>query len=316
MIHHLLPELLHLIVNLTHPITARNLRASLKILAKLITPSNLQESEAIWRWSHEGFPDCWYWIARKGHTSLARRLKHHATTPQTEQFLVISAAYGHINNVILALEHSKLDSWELANALLNASQYGYLDIVQCLLGAGANPNSSPWYDGRLTGVGEREYGTNRALSLAAANGHLEIVQALLEAGADGSSYGAEAMEEALRFGHTEIYRLFNERGLRVWASTEDFRVACAQGYVGIAKYLLGTTRVSRKAVNECLYSAAENGHPEVVELLLQAGADVTTTYGSIMLPMPEEKGYRNVVTLLVGAGVKPSSDTYGGALQQ
>ena len=61
--------------------------------------------------------------------------------------------------------------WSGTSTLIVASEHGYLEIVQTLLGRGADVHKS------------NDYG-DTALHKASENGHIEVVRALLEAGAD------------------------------------------------------------------------------------------------------------------------------------
>jgi peptide chain release factor subunit 1 len=78
----------------------------------------------------------------------------------------------------------------LAQALVNASYFGYTECVRLLLGAGADIHAD-----------------NHALRHASCNGHIECVRLLLEAGANAHANNDEALILASRQGHLECVRL-------------------------------------------------------------------------------------------------------------
>ncbi|KAJ3044953.1 hypothetical protein HDV00_000237 [Rhizophlyctis rosea] len=303
------PELLRHIATLSHPLIGRSIRACEKVTAKLITLNDLHKAEAVWRWYHQGFLHCWCWVARNGYTFIARLIEQHATTAQTKRFLSLSAAYGHLDNVIFAIvemEDSTIDAQELGNGLMNASLHGYLDIVQWLLDAQLDPNGTLWCDARVVGVGSRAFSSNRALWLAAGNGHVEIVRALIDAGANLQRDGKDAMELALRNGHAEVYEVFYNLGVRVWCPYISFRMRCEDGHAAIVRLLLDTEKIPDTSVGEGLEAAARGGHTDVVRMLL--GADVAiNTYGTSAIFAAAQKGQLDVVAILLDAGVNPSN---------
>ena len=85
------------------------------------------------------------------------------------------------------------DSW--INPLYDAANRGYVDIVQCLLDAGADVN---WIGGK---------DRNTALLIAVKEKYLNVVQALLTAGANVNltdKYGQTPLICASRNGHVEM----------------------------------------------------------------------------------------------------------------
>jgi ankyrin repeat protein len=123
-----------------------------------------------------------------------------------------------------------------------AASFGLTEIIQLLLGKGANVNEKD------------EYGWT-ALHRATENGHLAAVQLLLEKSADvkaNANYGGTALHRAAKNGHEAVARLLLEKGADLEA--ED-------NYGGTA-----------------LHRAAKNGNEAVVRLLLDNDADVNRKY--------------------------------------
>jgi ankyrin repeat protein len=122
-----------------------------------------------------------------------------------------------------------------------ASEHGYLEIVQTLLGRGADVHHSNLYNG------------DTALHLASEKGHIEVVRALLEAGAGAdvrrlNEDGDTPISRACQGKHMEVFRALVEAGGDV--NTPDS---------------LGDT---------ALHNASRYGFTEGVRYLVERGADV------------------------------------------
>jgi uncharacterized protein len=96
--------------------------------------------------------------------------------------LMTASLYGHLDVVQALLANgadvnakSKLVS---ATALMAASRAGHLNVVQLLLAKGADVNA------KANGVNAKPNAGETALILASRAGHLDVVQALLDKGAD------------------------------------------------------------------------------------------------------------------------------------
>ncbi|MBL9012772.1 MAG: ankyrin repeat domain-containing protein, partial [Myxococcales bacterium] len=156
-----------------------------------------------------------------------------------------------------------------ATALIDAARAGWLEMVELLLGRGADVHLADIID-------------TTALSGAARGGHADVVKRLLAAGARlamHGDYGESPLERAIDSGHVEIVRLFLERGAL------DVR--------------------SRKPP---LFAAAAQGNREIVELLLEAGADIHDVADSYdqdtALRKAADAGHRDIVELLIERGAR------------
>jgi ankyrin repeat domain-containing protein 17 len=78
-------------------------------------------------------------------------------------------------------------------ALMHASQYNHVEVVQALLASGADVNAKTSYG-------------NSALTFACAHGFLEIVQTLLANGADVNDPREPPLQAAAGNGHLEVVR--------------------------------------------------------------------------------------------------------------
>ena len=144
-----------------------------------------------------------------------------------------------------------------------------LDLVNRLLAAGANPRAVSRY-----GV--------TPLSLACTNGNATIVEQLLDAGADANASlpGGETMlMTAARTGRIGAVRALLVRGAHVHA------------------------KESRRGQTALIWAAAE-GHADVVEELIKAGADFRTPLDSGFTPLlfAVRQGRSDAVKALLKAG--------------
>ena len=89
-----------------------------------------------------------------------------------------------------------------SSTLTEASYQGYLEVVQSLIGRGADVNKS-------TNIGITP------LYWASCYGHLEVVRALLAAGADvnkSDDFGNTPLSRALAKNHTQVADLLRDAG--------------------------------------------------------------------------------------------------------
>lgn len=162
--------------------------------------------------------------------------------------LHVACQEGNLATVKLLLEHkasvnkkNKCDE----TALMMASKKGYLEIVKLLLEYKASVN-------------KKNDCNKTALMMVSEKGYLEIAKLLLEHGADSNicaMYGWTALMDASRNGHVEIVRLLLEN----------------KPHYGIIKSLFHN---NKKNMNESFFWAFNGKYIEIMELLLDHGADV------------------------------------------
>ncbi len=114
-----------------------------------------------------------------------------------------------------------------------------------------------------------------ALHYAALEGHRNVIDVLLEFGADLESrddkFNATPIGWANEKGHPPIVQYLSERGAKV-----DLNRAAAFGMIDLVQEYLAESTEQINTVGGFgtpLHEAALWGHPEIVELLLQSGAD-------------------------------------------
>lgn len=194
--------------------------------------------------------------------------------------------------------------------LLWAAVQGHAPVVELLLARGADASVK---DPRGT----------TALLLAAERGHLDVVRLLIpSAGADERG---EALRRAVSTGRTELsVWLLDEVGVALEYGGKDGKtpLACAtiSGHAALAEELLrrgaqveahSSTFLPLEEREDSgwhpLHYAADRRHPLLVQLLLDAGAEVDarTTEGTTPLMLAAARGDEDNVRLLLKAGAHP-----------
>jgi len=296
--------------------------------------------------------------ARIGHMGIVRGILDCGKISEKDLEIAIEEAAKHGHQAILELLWS-LQSAEKKGHLIEesttwtslmwASNAGHALVVNFLLGAGCDPNStSPegftpligaaacgWQDttaallahgaepNKFTSAG------SSAVILAARNGHTSIVRALLEAGADPESKTTSGDYTALMFaaknGHDEIIKLLLGYQVSVDASASDgftaLALAAQNGRLSCAKTLLeaGADKNLGPRLDSWyeerrtpLLLAVERGHEDVVELLLSVGANIEHDDPRQCTPIEiaAYAGNERMVAGLLDAGAKRQSEVF------
>jgi ankyrin repeat protein len=161
--------------------------------------------------------------------------------------------------------------------------HGHEVVVRLLLDHGVNPNSTEsWLQDPLIETQSDDEGC--PLILAAGRGHENVVRLLLSYGAspDIRCEGIHGLDIsplsiAVRQGHLSIVKLLISLGCDVriegWSGSSILADAAYGGHCGVVRFLLETNPdlESPQTASEALLRAAEKGHLEIVELLLEHG---------------------------------------------
>ena len=230
--------------------------------------------------------------------------------------LSLAAFYGHtaIARELLSIPaiDVNLGQWKGATPLFMAASQGHVDLVRLLLATrGINPN--------LGMLGEK----TTPLIIAAYKGHEEVVKVLLTASsvrinlrqADGST----ALFAATQANFPGIVEVLARRGadvkLTLFDGTPPLCYAACKGNIEVLKRLLQAPGVQVDQLSQsqatALFYAAEQGHKQVVELLLENGADPDIADKNQVGPLHIAclHGQTEIVELLLNTGADMESRT-------
>jgi ankyrin repeat protein len=142
---------------------------------------------------------------------------------------------------------------DLDARLINAAERGNTEIVNVLVGAGADVHVR----------------NDHALSEAAWCGHAQTVQTLLLAGADVHADEDKALRAAAWHGHVETVKILLAAGADIHADKDAAVYWAAQnGHTETVKVLLAAGADVHKCDDWPLRLAAEYGHTETVRVLV------------------------------------------------
>ncbi|KAJ7628731.1 ankyrin repeat-containing domain protein [Roridomyces roridus] len=248
---------------------------------------------------------------------------------QDPHALRVSSRAGHteIVRLLLKLRFSDVKTdGELGAALDGACHNGNADIVQLLLQSGVDLKHGKY--------------VRNALKLAAAGGHTDILRLLLRNGAGFEPRNMNgALVTAIQTANMEIVHLLLENGADVEEEQGSPLVAASEwGRVDIVRLLLGKYNLqnhlgaalegaalyghpetvpallehvkpeNKRVLDTPLVAAASAAQPEIIHILLDAGADInfrTQTWGTA-LEVSSQYGYLEIVRLLLQRGADAS----------
>lgn len=186
----------------------------------------------------------------------------------TNSALMIAAAAGHKEIVLLLLENGVRPVNENALTLFEAALNGFEEIVEILLKAGAD-------------VDEKFDDDRTALHAAVQNGHCDVMNLLLKCGAKidaVSKQGHTPLFAAAHNGFIEVVRLLLKNGANPNATittkygNRPIHSASLKGYHEIVK-LLCKHKISQNDLNQALCLAAQNSQSQTARVLLANGAN-------------------------------------------
>ena len=222
-------------------------------------------------------------------------------TSKTPLLLAVGPDRVHTMMVMKLLEFGanvqEGESFHGISPLMAACNVQNVDIAEFLLQRGAHVNAQS-VDGKT------------ALIQTARSGNLELFRLLLQWGADLSIYDEQA-KNALMYACSEN-RLNIVRYLmsQPQSGVNDYKVdtalwyASAAGNADVVRLLIDSGALLEYRLEGTIYSttplmeACEWGHVNVVELLLQNGAEVKSLTGRKALNLARRSGYHEVVSLM------------------
>lgn len=205
----------------------------------------------------------------------------------------------------------------LSYALHAASDKGHEKTVELLITAGANINAQGGYYYKY------------ALHVASQRGHEKIVERLLSAGADinaeGGRYG-NALQAASAGGHNKTIETLLTACANINAEGGLYGDALQEASVNGHDKIIETLLTAGANINtqgglfgNALQAASSGGHNKAIETLLAAGANVNARGGLFItaLQAASLNGHNKTVEALltVGADINAQGGYYGSALQ-
>ena len=194
------------------------------------------------------------------------------------------------------------------SCLLNpAAQQGHADVLTALI---------EW-DNVHTDARFCRYECLGAIESAALNGHLDCVDVLLQAceirGIPANIALLYALDKAARGGHADLVTCFLADARLNASESRCLRSAVEEGHEDIVKIVLRDGRASTQALLESLKSAAEKGDAAILRRILKsvpcnaAELNCRSQY-TTALGIAADKGYADVVRVLLGdARIDPNA---------
>ena len=230
--------------------------------------------------------------------------------------LCIAAMNGHTGIVRELLSEPNIDvnlgQWGGATPLFLAAQYGYEDIVRLLLAEdGSDPNLGMHCLKTTPLITAANQGRDAVVKLLVADHRVRINLRQAD--------GATALFAATEGCFSGIVEVLVEHGtdvnLTLFDGTPPLCVAADKGDIESLKHLLGAPgiQVDQRSGQQrtALFYAAESGHKEVVELLLEHGADPNVAHKTRVAPLHLAclHGHTDIVVLLLDAGADMDART-------
>ena len=216
--------------------------------------------------------------------------------------LMLAAKEGHSKIVKMLIEAGAdihLYSVREKSALQIAAKHGKVECLKLLTEAGAvMKTNDEYYEEEL----------DFALMSAVNYGRIEASKTLIEAGAfdlkKEKSYASSSYNESVEKGYIDLVRLMIERGADPGRA---LIVAARKGNRDMFKMCLHMNEDDWKGTMEfALMNAASHGHPDIVQLCIDEGADINyrNYRKETSLFQASENGHREVVKILIANGAK------------
>ena len=188
---------------------------------------------------------------------------------------LVSYGYSYLAMKIMLNNDESINN--INKQFINASHYGYLDIVKLLINyesstIPANVNITRKFLGA-----DVSYRNNQAIINASYQGHLSVVKLLIENGADIQAQNNQAIIGASYSGHLSIMELLIDSGADIHAHNDQAIISASwKGYLSAVELLIRQGADIRAQNNRVMIHALCQGHLSVVKLLVDSGIDIHT----------------------------------------
>lgn len=227
---------------------------------------------------------------------------------RSESVLMWAASYGYTEIVRALLQNGASVEAKTVNgdydenlgktALFFAAAKGQSEIVELLLANKANSNVST--PGGLTAL----------MSAVRGKGTPQIISALIKAGANVNAKrqdGRTVLSDAIAAGaRPEIIQLFADAGAILDArdGNEALVNAAKLGQTAALRHILEAAKPDQNSLNSALLAASIFGGVDVVQALLESGANANATDGSgrSAVGLAAFSGHHGIVSTLIKAG--------------
>ncbi|THV51253.1 hypothetical protein BGAL_0117g00080 [Botrytis galanthina] len=222
-----------------------------------------------------------------------------------------AAIRGRLEIVRILLDYGaniNLGAGQSGGALYEAASCGHLEICELLLNLGADVHA------------EGMVGT--VLHTAAYHGHIDIVRLLLEhgAGVDKVCEFGTALQAAAANGHIDVFNLLRSHRADIhFIGGHHHNMLQASAFGGNIEMVrlclaagIDVNIIGGKEVQTALMAAAQQGHVEIVKLLLDEGArDIKDGYYFSVWYYAENWGHRKVMNVLKERGLEVVREAEG-----
>ena len=158
----------------------------------------------------------------------------------------------------------------------------------------------------LDGGAKVDIYNNKLLIEACTTGNVDLVRLCITYGADINANYGTPLWQASANGHKDVVQLLLENGVCKLRINQAFRSACFQGHLEIVDILLQHGANVHDLYDEALIDACHVGHHEIVKLLLRHGANANAQNNFPFRSAYNNMDFKMIKILLKGGAILPA----------